>query len=76
MDEIYKLIGKRIKYLRESKGMTQEKLAEKSGLSLDYVGKIEVNINNPGLKSLIKIAKALDVDVYKLFMPEDVSFES
>lgn len=53
---IYKSIGKRIKYLRETKGLTQEKLAEKTGLSLDYIGKIEVNINEPGLKSLIKIA--------------------
>ena len=51
MDEatIYKSIGKRIKFLRESKGLTQERLAEKTGLSLDFIGKIEVNINEPGL---------------------------
>lgn len=69
MDEatIYKSIGKRIKFLRESKGLTQEKLAEKTGLSLDFIGKIEVNINEPGLKSLIKIANALDVHLKELF---------
>ena len=69
MDEnlIYKSIGKRIKYLRESKGLTQEKLAEKSGLSLDFIGKIEVNINKPGLKSLIKIANALDIHIKEIF---------
>ena len=69
MDEniIYKSIGKRIKFLRESKGLTQEKLAEKTGLSLDFIGKIEVNINEPGLKSLIKIANALDVHIKELF---------
>ena len=66
-DEIYKSIGKRIKFIRESKGLTQEKLAEKSGLSLDYIGKIEVNINRPGLKSLIKIAEALEVHISELF---------
>lgn len=69
MDEetIYKSIGKRIKYLRESKGLTQEKLAEKSGYSLDYIGKIEVNINNPGLQVLIKIANALETHIKELF---------
>mgnify|MGYP002624098413 CR=1 FL=1 len=66
-DVIYKSLGKRIKYLREDKGLTQEKLAEKTGLSLDFIGKIEVNINKPGLKSLIKIANALDVHLKELF---------
>ena len=65
--EIYKSIGKRIKILRENRGLTQEKLAEKTGLSLDFIGKIEVNINEPGLKSLIKIANALDVHIKELF---------
>jgi transcriptional regulator with XRE-family HTH domain len=69
MDEdlVYKSLGKRIKFIREKKGLTQEKLAERSALSLDYVGKIEVNINKPGLKSLIKIANALDVQIKELF---------
>lgn len=69
MNEInlYKSLGKRIKYLREKQGLTQEKLAEKSGLSLDYIGKIEVSINKPGLKALIKIANALNVHIKELF---------
>ena len=69
MDEeiIYKSIGKRIKLLREKRGLTQENLAEQAGLSLDYIGKIEVNINKPGLKSLIKIAKALGVHIKDIF---------
>jgi len=66
-DEIYKSIGKRIKLLREIKGLTQEKLAEKTGLSIDYIGKIEVNINKPGLKALIKISKALEVPIKEIF---------
>lgn len=69
MDEekIYKSIGKRIKSLREKNGLTQEKLAELSGLSLDYIGKIEVNINKPGFKSLIKISNALNIHIKELF---------
>ena len=66
-DILYDYLGKRIKYLRELNHLTQEKLAEKSGLSIDYIGKIEVNINRPGLKALIKIAKALNIHIKELF---------
>lgn len=65
--EFYINLGKRIKTLREAAHLTQEKLAEKSGISLDYLGKIEVNINKPGLKTLIKLAEALEISVKDLF---------
>ena len=69
MDEkvFYQKLGVRIKYLREKAGLTQEKRAEKSGISLDYLGKIEVNINKPGLKTIIKLANALKIEPYKIF---------
>ena len=60
-------LGKRIKILREKAHLTQEKLAELSGISLDYLGKIEVNINKPGLKTLIKISNALSIPIKSLF---------
>lgn len=66
-NELYISLGKQIKYLREKAGLTQEKLAEKSGISLDYLGKIEVNINKPGLKTLIKISSALNIPIKNLF---------
>ncbi|MBQ4114786.1 helix-turn-helix transcriptional regulator [bacterium] len=66
-DLIYKNIGNRVKYLREANNLTQEKLAELTGLSTDYIGKIEVNINKPGLRALIKIAEALNVHIKELF---------
>lgn len=66
-DEFYKKLGKQIKFLRENAHLTQEKLAEKSGISLDYLGKIEVNINKPGLKTLLKISNALNLPIKKLF---------
>ena len=63
----YKNIGARLKQLREQSGLTQEKLAESAGISLDYMGKIEVNINKPGLKTILKLANALKVEPYKIF---------
>ncbi len=65
-DEFYKNIGIKIKQLREQSGLTQEKLAEIAGISLDYMGKIEVNINKPGLKTILKLANALKIDPYKI----------
>lgn len=66
-DELYIALGKQIKTLRENAHLTQEKLAEKAGISLDYLGKIEVNINKPGLKILIKISNALSVPIKAIF---------
>lgn len=65
--EFYKKLGKRVKYLRENAYLTQEKLAEKSGISLDYLGKIEVNINKPGLKTILKLSNALEVEIKSFF---------
>ena len=67
LENFYKNLGTHIKYLREKANLTQEKLAEKANISLDFMGKIEVNINKPGLRSLLKIAKALDVEIKDLF---------
>lgn len=65
-DEFYKKLGIRVKFLREKMHLTQEKLAEKCGISLDYLGKIEVNINKPGLKTLLKLSNALDISMKEL----------
>lgn len=62
----YKNLGKRIKTLREKAGLTQEKLAEESGISLDYMGKIEVCINKPGLVTILKLADALKIEPFEL----------
>lgn len=67
-DEFYKCLGRRIKFLREKACLTQDKLAEKAGISLDYLGKIEVNINKPGLKTVLKLANALDIEIKELFV--------
>ena len=48
-----------IKHFRSLKNLTQEKLSEISGISKDYLSEIE---------RLIKIAEALDIDVYKFFI--------
>ena len=52
--------------MRVRVGLTQEKLAEKAGISLDYMGKIEVSINRPGLRTILKLAKALEIEPFEI----------
>lgn len=66
IDTFYEKLGKNIKRIREEQHLTQDALAEKSGISQDYLGKIEVCINRPGLKTIFKLAMALEVEPYEL----------
>ncbi|MDR2944123.1 MAG: XRE family transcriptional regulator [Methanosarcinales archaeon] len=56
-----KNIGTKIKSVRESKQITAEELAERSGLSAEQIKNIENDTNVPSLAPLIKIARALGV---------------
>ena len=66
-DHLLSQVGKRIRSLREAKGVSQEGLAEKSGLHRTYIGGVERGLRNPSVKSLSRMAKALDVGIGQLF---------
>lgn len=53
-------IGKRIANLRKLHGMTQQQLAEKSGISREHITRIEAGKYSVGLDILTSIAVALD----------------
>ena len=65
-NSFYKFLGKNIKKRRKELKMTQQDLADKSGLSLNFIGKIEVAFSKPSLDALIDIADALDISVSEL----------
>lgn len=48
--------GKRIKEIRDAKGLTQIAFAEKINVSRSYINKIENGIKSPSLDLLIEIA--------------------
>ncbi|MDR1561560.1 MAG: XRE family transcriptional regulator [Dysgonamonadaceae bacterium] len=54
-----KIVGKRIKSIRESKSITVEQLAERSGLDVEQISRLEEEKDLPSLTPLIKIARAL-----------------
>lgn len=55
------IIGEKIKSLRTSKEISIEELAERSGLAVEQIQRIEENIDIPSLAPLIKIARTLGV---------------
>ena len=62
------LIGKNVKYYRYKEKLTQEKLAEKIKSSVNYIGRLERGQHNPSVEKLEKIATALNIEPYELFI--------
>lgn len=59
--------GKRLRELRQAQGYSQEGFALTVELDRTYIGGIERGERNPGLKTILKIAAALDVSAADLF---------
>ncbi len=62
-----KIIGNNVKFTRKDNGLSQEKLAELTGYSRNYIGMIERAEANPPIDTLCKIAKILKIEPEKLF---------
>lgn len=58
-DPILAALGLNVRKRREARELTQEKLAEKSGLDPTYISDIERGLRNAGIKNVAKLAKAL-----------------
>lgn len=58
-----KRMAKRIQQLRESRGWSQVALAERAGISREYLARLETGRQDPRVSVLAKIAKALKVKV-------------
>lgn len=66
-EELLILVGSRIRDIRRSKLLSQEKLGELAGLSYSYIGRMENGHKNISLKNLAKIGDALSVSVHEFF---------
>lgn len=62
-----KILGEKIKTLRESTKMTQEDLADKAHINVSYLAKIENGYVNTTVRYLIKLSRGLNVKVQSLF---------
>ena len=64
------LAAKRIRQIREGKGLSQEALADIAGLHRTYISSIERGEKNFTVDSLERLADALNVDIRVFFNPE------
>lgn len=60
-------LGARVRVLRLEHAMTQEALAEASGLHVSYVAQVERGERNPSLKSILQLATGLKVTLRDMF---------
>ena len=65
------MIGAKIRFLRKQKNLKQVQLAEKAGLACSTLCDIEKGRLSPSIKSLEKIAEALEMPVAKFFLDSD-----
>jgi DNA-binding XRE family transcriptional regulator len=60
-------LGKRIKEFRMKRGLTLQKLEEKTGFTKGYLSKVENTKKAPPVSTLIVLAKALEVSLSEIF---------
>lgn len=59
--------GQRVQELRKKRNLSQEQLADMSGVHRTYIGMVERAEKNITLRNIKKIAEALGVDIKDLF---------
>ncbi len=67
--DMRKLVGRNAARIRKEKGMTQERLAELSGLSQQYLSGLERGRRNPTIVTIYELANALGVSHLDLVTP-------
>lgn len=75
IEDLYRLIGKNVKRIRENKGKSQLDLALSIGhSSAGFVGKAEICIHNKhfNIEHLYKISKVLEIDICEFLKPTEV----
>ncbi len=63
-----KNFGNRLKELRSLKNLTQAQLAERCGLSLQYLGRVERGLSTPSFTAMEGLCRALDTEPANLFL--------
>jgi len=70
--DIVKVFANNVKKYRMERGLSQEAFAEKAGLHRTYISAIEREKRSIALENVQKIADALNIDTYLLFIDERI----
>jgi len=73
--ELRNNLGETIRFYRKQLRLSQAELAEKSGISITFLSKIERGIKFPTSETLSGLANGLDVEVYQLFRNDETPVE-
>lgn len=65
--DVWLAIGLNILHYRKEQGLTQMQLAEKCGISRNYIQRIETAASSCTVNTLVDIAEALSIPLKKLF---------
>ncbi|MBR4333338.1 MAG: helix-turn-helix transcriptional regulator [Clostridia bacterium] len=68
--DIVRVFGNNLKKYRTAKGLSQEAFAEKCGLHRTYISAIECYRRSIALENVQRIADALEIEPYKLFLED------
>ncbi|WP_101696230.1 helix-turn-helix domain-containing protein [Clostridium minihomine] len=71
--DIVKVFANNVKKYRTERGLSQEAFAEKAGLHRTYISAIEREKRSIDLDNVQKIADALNIDTYLLFIDKRIS---
>jgi transcriptional regulator with XRE-family HTH domain len=66
------VVGTRLKELREAKDLSQGDVEKRTGLLRCYISRVENGHTIPALETLEKLARALEVPMYRLFHEGEV----
>jgi len=66
-DQLYMELGDCIKKIREAKGLSQKEVALSCKMDMGNYSRIENGKTDPSFNTVVKIAKALGVELYELF---------
>lgn len=69
--DVIKVFSKNVKAYRMQLGLSQEHFAEKAGLHRTYISAIECGKRSISLDNIQKIADALQIDTYLLFIDQE-----
>ena len=70
-DDILQRFGAKVRLYRRNLDISQEKLAEISGLHRTYIGSIERGEQNISLKNIVKVAHALGISPAALLQEDE-----
>ena len=71
--QLQEIMALNIKRIRKQRGFTQSQLAERAGISFGYMNDIERSRRWPSAENIARLADALRLDPYQLFLPNQDS---